>query len=726
MHPIGKANSELDGNTSFKKSLMKNNLLLLLFLLPLTKVSSQTPGSIAFLGYQTNAPDGFAFVTLQDFAPNSQIYFTDNGWDGSALFQNEDILVWTSPSTTTPAGTIVYIYDDNIANSSSPLDGPGTVTGELPNLSSSGDQVLAFTGSEQNPQFIAAISNSDFLSVCAEPGVPNNNATCLPSPLIVGSSAQTPVNSSTIVTNMYFTPGTFTGTPAQLLVALMNPGNWTISNDINVAGAGQWPGWNFSLNAAAPVQMNFASGNISITEGAASATVTCNFLAPTSGNQTIQIQLSGALQSADFQANPAFNGNVIPLSIPGGSTSISFTVQALADGSTEGTETGSLSLVNPSSGILIGTPNQISISVNEPSNVSIVNFETDEVSQNEDGNSISISVVFEPPVIQNGTLEILISKGIRLLDTDFQTFPSAVDSIINIEVLAGQTDVTLDVLAVDDLIPESDEQLTFSIGTLPNGMVLGVIQELQLSISENDQNLVPTGIFINEVMTSNSSTIVNVDTIYSDWIEIYNAGNTEVNLANLYVSDEPNNPFKYQFPGGTNETIIPAGGFKLIWADDSTELGALHTNFKLSAGGEFLGLSAAANSTNWIDSLNIPVLTSDQSYGSVTDGSSTRAIFEPGFTTVGISNNLSSIKPVELTHRARVFPNPCNNQFEIRCEKDIPVLIQMLDLSGRVLKMIENKNSISNFSVYVDLPAGMYSIVLQFDDTIEIQKLVIH
>ncbi|MGI9244642.1 MAG: lamin tail domain-containing protein, partial [Verrucomicrobiales bacterium] len=76
-----------------------------------------------------------------------------------------------------------------------------------------------------------------------------------------------------------------------------------------------------------------------------------------------------------------------------------------------------------------------------------------------------------------------------------------------------------------------------------------------------------------------------------DWIELHNDGASAVDLGGWSISDNPGQPAKWSFPAGTQ---IDAGGFLLLLADDedgsglSTEF--LHTNFKLSRGGEFLGL----------------------------------------------------------------------------------------------------------------------------------------
>lgn len=91
---------------------------------------------------------------------------------------------------------------------------------------------------------------------------------------------------------------------------------------------------------------------------------------------------------------------------------------------------------------------------------------------------------------------------------------------------------------------------------------------------------------INEYMASNSS--INQDPdfqSYADWVEIFNAGSSAINLKGYYLTDNISLPVKWQVP---NDAIIDAGGFLIIWCDG--ENSGLHTGFKLSADGEEIGL----------------------------------------------------------------------------------------------------------------------------------------
>ena len=55
-------------------------------------------------------------------------------------------------------------------------------------------------------------------------------------------------------------------------------------------------------------------------------------------------------------------------------------------------------------------------------------------------------------------------------------------------------------------------------------------------------------IHINEIMSSNSNTIYTSDGDTPDWIELYNAGSESINLFGYGLSDDVEDPFKWEFP----------------------------------------------------------------------------------------------------------------------------------------------------------------------------------
>ncbi len=143
---------------------------------------------------------------------------------------------------------------------------------------------------------------------------------------------------------------------------------------------------------------------------------------------------------------------------------------------------------------------------------------------------------------------------------------------------------------------------------------------------------------INEVLTSNATITKDPQGQYDDWIEIYNYGNTGVNVAGMYLTDNLDQPTMWQIPANNPAaTTIPAGGYLLIWADGEVADAGLHANFQLSASGEDIGLFAADGST-LIDAISFGDQRTDISFGRFPDaGSNLRlmAFASPGGPNVG-------------------------------------------------------------------------------------------
>jgi len=114
---------------------------------------------------------------------------------------------------------------------------------------------------------------------------------------------------------------------------------------------------------------------------------------------------------------------------------------------------------------------------------------------------------------------------------------------------------------------------------------------------------------INELLAFNLSGIED-PTLgqMGDWIELYNTGTTTLNLSGYYLTDNLNKLDEWPIPVGT---VIEAGSYLLFWADGKAV--ADHTNFKLSAIGESIGIFTSELKV--VDSITYPEQRSDISYG---------------------------------------------------------------------------------------------------------------
>lgn len=144
-------------------------LLALALVIPVRAKSILDPGDIAIIGYAFDNPDEFAFVALVNIDAGTLITFTDNGWTAAGAFRSgEGVLVWTT-ATDIATGTVVQ---------------PASV-GTMA-FSASGDQILAYQGTEATPSFVYALhSNGSTWDADAT----TSNESALPTGLTDGSTA---------------------------------------------------------------------------------------------------------------------------------------------------------------------------------------------------------------------------------------------------------------------------------------------------------------------------------------------------------------------------------------------------------------------------------------------------------------------------------------------------------------------------------------------------------
>ncbi len=113
-------------------------------------------GDISILGWNSNAPDNFTFVTWVDLPNNMIIKFTDGGFNGTAPNSantagnargSENFVIWrNNTGNTIVAGTVIRIQSQT-ATIGLAVGGTTAGGGGLENLSSGGDQLIAYQGS---------------------------------------------------------------------------------------------------------------------------------------------------------------------------------------------------------------------------------------------------------------------------------------------------------------------------------------------------------------------------------------------------------------------------------------------------------------------------------------------------------------------------------------------------------------------------------------------------
>ncbi len=128
-----------------------------------------------------------------------------------------------------------------------------------------------------------------------------------------------------------------------------------------------------------------------------------------------------------------------------------------------------------------------------------------------------------------------------------------------------------------------------------------------------------SAVVVNEVMARNRSAVADPQGEYDDWIELKNISDQAIDLSGMYLSDNPINPLKWQFPQGTQ---LGPGGYLIVWADeDGGDEPGLHANFKLSSDGETVWLyDTPAKGYALLDSATFEDLAADRSCARYPDG----------------------------------------------------------------------------------------------------------
>src|SRR6266550_8463698 len=124
----------------------------------------------------------------------------------------------------------------------------------------------------------------------------------------------------------------------------------------------------------------------------------------------------------------------------------------------------------------------------------------------------------------------------------------------------------------------------------------------------------PAQVVISEFMADNKTTLADEDSLYADWIELYNTNASAVNLMGWSLPDDPTRQDRWFFPA----TNLTAQGFIVVFASGKNRAvpGApLHTDFGLNKNGEYLALLRPDGSIASEFAPTFPAQYPDISYG---------------------------------------------------------------------------------------------------------------
>lgn len=197
-----------------------------------------------------------------------------------------------------------------------------------------------------------------------------------------------------------------------------------------------------------------------------------------------------------------------------------------------------------------------------------------------------------------------------------------------------------------------------SWGRIPDGNANS--QEFNIPTPRMPNDLViiqPELLYINEFMAENDNDTLDTALENEDWIEIFNPNNYPVDIGGYWLTDNPQNPMKWQIPTNRpDSSVIPAGGYLLFFADEQQSEGWNHTNFRLNNNGEWIELRSPDGFT-LADGLQYGQQYADTSFGRGFDGADYWVYFTE--TTPEYSNNGAAVNvDEEAVPELLVWPNP--------------------------------------------------------------------
>lgn len=287
--------------------------------------------------------------------------------------------------------------------------------------------------------------------------------------------------------------------------------------------------------------------------------------------------------------------------------------------------------------------------------------------------------------------ETLLIEGTNVIAVEIHQYNlTSSDMIFDLQMMCSSTDLS-SVISTD---------AAYACVLTENLDLTAVYEVSEEQVKENF-------IFINELVASNQ-TIMDEYAEMDDYIEIYNAGNEEVDLGGWYLTDTPDNKVLAQIPStNASLTTVPAKDRIVLWADEDEEQGILHLGFKLSKDGETVVLSRVLENltVEIVDSVTYPSMASNMSYSRTPDGSDVWTVQAPTWN----SQNTPSFIPVVSGNAILIYPTLVTESFTVLNAKGCA--ISVFDLTGKIVfrSSCESDEAVIPASV---LQRGMYLVTV--------------
>ena len=256
----------------------------------------------------------------------------------------------------------------------------------------------------------------------------------------------------------------------------------------------------------APGVLTLSQANVSVDEGAGTATFTVNRTGGSDG--TVGVTFNTANGTAT--AGSDYTANTGTLTFAAGETSQSFTVAITDDNINEANETFTVSISSPSGGATLGatTTSTATIIDNDDAPVpGVISISPSAISINEDVGTITFTINRTGGSDGAVAVGFATANGTAIAGSDF------IANSGTINFADGEMSKTVSVTIIDDTVEESDETFTVAINNPSNGATLGTGSTSTVTILANDVVVVnnpPVAVDDIAFVAAGTTTVINV------------------------------------------------------------------------------------------------------------------------------------------------------------------------------------------------------------------------
>ena len=266
-------------------------------------------------------------------------------------------------------------------------------------------------------------------------------------------------------------------------------------------------------------------------------------------------------------------------------------------------------------------------------------------------------------------VDISNAPSITSFESDPLFINSSESAVLSWQVSPPFTAISID-KGIGSVLAETDVNGAGSVSVSPT-----VTTVYTLSATNSDgTNSIETTLFvdvdpstprINEfVANSSSNGLQDEDGDTSDWIELYNPGPFAADLSTYYLTDDETLLNKWAFPA----IMMEPDSYLVVFASSKNRApttGELHTNFSLSAGGEFLALTEDDGNGGFAIiasdlAPNYPPQEEGFSYGLDTDGATEGYLAPPTPNSANGSAGLGFVADTSFDVDRGFFTSPFN------------------------------------------------------------------